>query len=265
MQIVLHTGVHFTDEERLIKSLLKNKAKFGELGISVPGPSTYRKLLRDTADRILLSNTHFFGAPRMAVRHGQFYPNAIERLAHLRKLFHSDDIEICMGLRNPVSFLPAVFEQVGTEDFAQFLNGYGPEEFRWSDMLSAISNAVPGLSLRVWCNEDTPLIWEEIIRDIAEVQPNFEVEGAYDLIADIMTPEGLQRMLHYLQGKTGLTDVQKRRVVAAFLDKYAIEDQIEEELDIPGITDAMVTDITDRYDEDMDRVARIPGVAFIAP
>ena len=59
--------------------------------------------------------------------------------------------------------------------------------------------------------------------------------------------------------------MQKRRVIAAFLDKFAREDMIVEELDLPGWTDAMVNELTEIYDDDVFEISRIPGVNFIAP
>ena len=38
MQIIVHTGAHFTDDDRLIKCLLRNKDDFSKRGIAVPGP-----------------------------------------------------------------------------------------------------------------------------------------------------------------------------------------------------------------------------------
>jgi hypothetical protein len=49
MRIVYHLGAHCTDEERLVRCLLKNRAVLAEQGIVVPSPTRYRKLLRDTA------------------------------------------------------------------------------------------------------------------------------------------------------------------------------------------------------------------------
>ena len=49
MRIVYHLGAHFTDEERLLKCLLKNREVLSAHGIVVPGPKRYRNLLRDTA------------------------------------------------------------------------------------------------------------------------------------------------------------------------------------------------------------------------
>lgn len=52
MQIILHTGAHFTEEERLIKCLLRNQEEFSRRGIAVPGPGRYKKLLKDTLNAL---------------------------------------------------------------------------------------------------------------------------------------------------------------------------------------------------------------------
>ena len=48
MQIVLHAGAHFTEDERLVRCLLRNKEDFSRRGVAVPGPSKYRTILRET-------------------------------------------------------------------------------------------------------------------------------------------------------------------------------------------------------------------------
>jgi hypothetical protein len=57
--------------------------------------------------------------------------------------------------------------------------------------------------------------------------------------------------------------VQKRRVIAAFLDKFVREDEIEEELDLPGWTEDLVDQLSDLYDEDIFDVQRVPGINMI--
>ena len=59
--------------------------------------------------------------------------------------------------------------------------------------------------------------------------------------------------------------MQKRRVISAFLDKFGRDDMIEEELDLPGLTEALVDELSDIYDEDVFEISRIPGVNYIAP
>ena len=80
-----------------------------------------------------------------------------------------------------------------------------------------------------------------------------------------MSKEGMERFRAYLKSHPTMTEMQKRRVIAAFLDKFAIEEEIEEELDAPGWTDETVEAVTEVYEEDMLAVGRIPGVSLIAP
>ena len=291
MQLAIHTGAHFCEEERLIKCLLRNKSEFSKQGIATPGPGKYRKLLKETlgamkespaaegardvlldmiideenADRLILSHAHLFGAPRAGVRNGMMYPTGPERMGQLRRLFPGDEIEIFMAMRNPATFLPAMFASSPKTTMASYLGTTDPCEIRWSDTIHAIREAVPNMPITVWCNEDTPLIWAQIIREIAGLDLGAEIVGPYDLLADIMSPEGMQRFEAYLKSHPNMTEIQKRRVISAFLDKFALEGEIEEELDVPGWTEDLMDEMTEIYDEDMLEIQRIPGVTMIAP
>lgn len=291
MQVILHTGAHYTDEDRLMKCLLRNKGDFAKRGIAVPGPGKYRKLLKDTfnalknapaspdardilldamlddekADRLILSNTHFFGAPRAAIRRGVMYPMAPDRITNMCQLFPNDQIEMFMAIRNPASFLPAVFDHSPHDQFADFLGGVDPRELLWSDTLKRIREAVPDVPITVWCNEDTPLIWAHILHNMAGLEHDEKIVGEFDLLADIMTSEGMKRFRTYLETHAVMTEIQLRRVISAFLDKFAIEEMLEEELDLPGWTDELVAEMTDIYDRDLLQIQRMPGVQVITP
>lgn len=291
MQVILHTGAHFTDDDRLIKCLLRNKGDFAQRGVSVPGPSTYRNLLKETlnalrdspaspdarnvlmdaildeaeADRVILSNAHFFGAPRAAVRQGKIYPLAPERIAHMQALFPYDQVELFMAIRNPATFLPAVFEKSPKDEFDDFIGGVDPSQILWSDTIASIRKAAPNVTITLWCNEDTPLIWAQIIRELAGLDHGQKIIGGFDLLSDIMSSEGMTRFRAYLKSHPVMSEMQKRRVISAFLDKFALEDELEEELDIPGWDNALVDDLTDIYDEDVFQISRMPGVQMIEP
>ncbi len=75
----------------------------------------------------------------------------------------------------------------------------------------------------------------------------------------------MQRFAAYLKSHPDMTEIQKRRVISAFLDKFALEEEIEDELDLAGWTKDLMDDMTDVYDEDMLELQRIPGVTLIAP
>ena len=80
-----------------------------------------------------------------------------------------------------------------------------------------------------------------------------------------MSPEGMKRFETYLKSHPDMTEMQKRRVISAFLDKFALDEEIEEELNVAGWDDQLMDDTTDVYDEDMLEVQRIPSVTLIAP
>ncbi len=103
------------------------------------------------------------------------------------------------------------------------------------------------------------------MREMAGLDPATEVAGSTDLLHTIMSDEGMIRLEAFLVEHPGVTEIQKRRIYAAFLDKFAIEDAIEEELDLPGWTEQMVDQMTQSYDEDVYLIERIPGVTVLTP
>jgi hypothetical protein len=54
-------------------------------------------------------------------------------------------------------------------------------------------------------------------------------------------------------------------VITAFLDKFAIEDMVEEEFDLDGWTNPLIEQLTEQYEEDLFTINRIPGVELLAP
>jgi len=291
MQLVLHAGAHFTEEDRLLRCLLRNSEAFSDRGVTVPGPGKYRTLLKETvaalqdappapdardvlfdlileeenADRVILSHMFLFGAPRACVRNGMIYESGPERVRQLAALFQHDEFELFLALRNPATLLPALFTNAPQEDMDSFLRGTSPFAIKWSDTLTAIRAAAPTVKITAWCFEDMPMIWSEIIREMAGLEHGEEIVGEFDLLRDIMSDEGIKRFETYMAAHPGMTEIQKRRVVSAFLDKFADPDAIEEELNAPGWTEDDIDTLTELYEEDMFEVARIPGVTFIAP
>jgi hypothetical protein len=291
MQVVLHAGAHLTDEDLLVRCLNDNRQMLADHGTLAPHPTTYRKLIRDmlqdiqkgaalakardtlfqaievdaTTNRLILSNPGFFGTPKMAASAGVLYSAAEERLAALDNIFSGAELELCIAIRNPATFLPAIFRQTQVSSFSELMRGKSPETVRWSEMVARVRTAFPDMPITLWCNEDTPLIWAEVVRELAGLDPTTAFDGEFLLLSTIMSEAGMKRFHTYLESHPGMTEVQKRRVIAAFLDKFAEEDAIEEELDLPGWTDDLVDRLSDLYDEDLYQLQRIPGVQVITP
>lgn len=291
MQVVYHIGAHSTDEDRLLKSLLKNKGELAEQGIIVPGPSRYRQLFRETVqslkgahapahiqellldaaideddvERLILSNEHFICVVPRIFENNRIYDQTTEKIAALSNLFPHCQPEFHIGLSNMATFIPTVLERKDDLTYEALMQGTDPLAVRWSEMIERIRAANPDAALTVWCNEDTPLIWSQLLREVSGAEPMTKLVGSFDILSDIMTAEGMQRFRAYLASHPPQTEVQLRRIISAFLDKFAIEDQIEVELDLPGWTESYVDTLTELYDEDVYRIQRMPGVNFIAP
>jgi len=291
MQLVLHTGVHFTEDERLLKCLLRNQDDFAKAGVKVPGPSTYRNLFRDTlnamhktapsevardvlldavldeapADRVILSDANFFRSPATALQQGMLYSAAPVRMMRMAQLFPEDEIRIFMAIRNPASLVPVLFEKAADQSAEAFWGDKGPEDLRWSETIRLLRETAPDVPVTIWCNEDAPLIWAQVIREMAGIAPNAKIKGGFDLLHTIMSAEGMHRFRGYLDTHPDMSEAQKRRVITAFLDKFALEEEIEEEIDMPGWTEDLVERMTAIYDADVEIIRAIPGVTLITP
>ena len=119
--------------------------------------------------------------------------------------------------------------------------------------------------MTTWCNEDTPLIWGELLHRIAALGSGVVFEGRDTLLEQIMQPAGFRRLQDYLAERPPRDEVHRRRIAAAFLNRYAVDDRMEEEVDLPGWSEDYVEALSRAYDADMEAVARVPGVRFVAP
>ena len=291
MQIVYHIGANCTDQDRLLKSVLKNAETFAAQGVKVPGPGKYRRLIRETihkldgieptpdtreilldailddeqCNRLVMNHGQFICIHRRVFEGGIFYALAEQKLVGLANLFPDDEIEIFLGMRDPATFIPAVFGDSPVNSYDTFMQGLDPAHVRWSDLIARIRAILPRATITTWCNEDTPLIWAQLIRELGGIDPLTKITGGFDLLSAIMSAEGMKKFVGYLKANPPQTETQKRRIIAAFLEKYALDEEVEDEVDMLGWTDEYATHLTALYDEDIYRVERMEGVNFIAP
>ncbi len=291
MQIAFHIGANCTDEDRLLRSLLRNVDVLAKDGVCVPGPSKYRRLIRETiqgldgaapppdaraimldaivdddrTERLVMSNSNFICIANRIFEKGAFYLLAEPKLRGLQQLFPGDEIELFLAVRNPATFIPETFKASKFDDLPTFMRGMHPKDVRWSNLVRRIRHVAPNSKLTIWCNEDTPLIWGRLMRAQTGVLPSVPLVGTFDLLRTIMAPEGMKRMQAYMTNTPPPTPQHELKIIMAFLNKYAIEDLLEEELDLPDFTQELVEELTDAYDEDVDEIAAMPGVTFIEP
>ena len=291
MKIVYHLGPHCTDEGKLVACLTANAERLAREGIVVPEPDRYLALLRDTmnatrgaggtretqetildsvmdaesAERLVFSNHAFLCKRQRVLSDGVLYPMADEKAIWMAGLFPDHHVEFHFAIRNPATFIPALFEREKDQTYKQFIDGIEPHKLRWSEMIARIRRALPKAPLTIWCDEDTPLIWADVLRAVSGHDAKTILSGTLEILTPIMSEIGMTRLKAYLESHPPQTPAQQHRIVSAFLDKYALEDEIEMELDLPGWDEEYVETLTQLYETDVVRISQMDGVTFLAP
>ncbi|WP_039017208.1 hypothetical protein [Halocynthiibacter namhaensis] len=292
MKIAIHIGAHTTDGDHLLKSLLKDKERLLNSGVLVPGPGKYRRHLREalayaedvdltenqaqeildtilegaTPDRLVLSAPNFLGFPKLAVENNRLYPHAHSRMETLMGILPAKEKELHLSICNPVVLLPMLIKQGTAKTTSHAILHSDPRQLKWSELIRRLREQCPDNHLVVWCSEDTPLIWPEIMLSVAGLAANATLlQGGDDILAEIMSPDGLQRYQAYMKARAPMSQQQQSAVAAAFLDKFSISGALEQEIDIPGWTDALVEEATNAYEEDLALIMQMPDVDMILP
>ncbi len=287
---VHHVGAHCTDDDMLIRSLLQDGSNLAKRKIIVPRPRSYRSRLSDAAnthreepqpdaaqqelfdtimkgypaERVIFSHENALCMPARVFDQKGFYIKTAFRSTWLRALFPDNPCELFIALRNPATYIPAALKQDGVPGYEAFMQGIDPRAVRWSSVIQALQDNNPGCPITVWCNEDTPLIWPTILREIADVEHDFTFKAELAVLKSIMVEDGFARMESYLDSHKPNNEIQRRRIFAAFLDKFASDEAIEEEIDLPGWTPELVEEITAAYEDDIYVIERMSGINFIA-
>ncbi len=291
MQVVFHLGAHCTDENRILRALLRNRAALAATGVVVPAPGRYRTLIRESlvalrgapatrqiqatlldaatdeerTERLILSHDGFLCIPHRVISDQGFYGMAGRRVAALANLFAEAEVEFHIAMRNPATLVPALIGLIKGGSYRTVVGDTPPGELRWLPVIRAMREALPEARLIVWCNEDTPLLWPDILGAIADVDASGPFEEALDMAESLMTTDGLRRLKDYLAARPPSSPTARRRVHAAFLEKFARPDAMEVEVDLPGWTGEVIESVTADYDADCAEIAAMPGVEYLQP
>ena len=295
MHLVFHVGAHATDDERLIRTLAANPEAMAKAAAHAPAPGVYRTALRDTlialrgqpadeamqqalrsaclrgldtpVERLVFSYENFMALPNRAIGPSGLYPAAADKLPPLANLFPQARTEFFLGLINPAVLIGALLARQTGRSYAEMMAGHTPQALRWGPVVARMAQAArqAGASLVVWCNEDLPLILPEVLRAMSGVADATPLAGEMALVEDLMDPEGARRLRAYLAQHPPQTVAQRRKVVIAFMEKFARPEAMQTDLPLPGWTDDVVEEITALYEEDVAQIAALEGVRLIAP
>ncbi|MFQ5439705.1 MAG: hypothetical protein ACE5DK_12855, partial [Paracoccaceae bacterium] len=147
MQIVFHIGAHCTDEGQVLSGLSANRAVLRPAGVAVPAPGLFRPNLREALAatngrpaspqtqrttletilsdaqprRVVFCNDAFLCSVQTALEREALYVDAGPKCKKLANLFCDHEVEFCIAIRNPATFLPACFSRTGGDSFEAFL------------------------------------------------------------------------------------------------------------------------------------------------
>lgn len=288
--IAYHLGAPFADNGMVTRSLRKNSKLLSEFGTMIQRPKTYHTLLSDMitklsgskatiedqkslldaivkqkdVDRLILSNPKFLGMPAWMFYRGTLYQNADNNISAIRNLFPDNPCELFLGIVNPASFISTSFKAQKSKTYEEFLDGANITTVNWSNVIMRIQKMCPKCPITVWSNEDTPIIWPTVLREIAGFDSQTRLNGELDVVQEIISPDGFDRLTKYLDEHPELTEIQRRRTRAVFLEKFFINEAVEEEIDLPGWTEETVALISENYEEDIRNIEHMPGVNFIS-
>ncbi|WP_092778071.1 hypothetical protein [Jannaschia pohangensis] len=287
MDIAIHLGAHCTDEDLILRTLADNAPLMARNGVALPAPNKARPALRKAlqaggnlvpgmgnplvgelldghdGSRMVLSYEGFLGTYATVLSGPSMYPAAGQRCTMLRDLFPGHAVSFFLALRNPATLIPALFEASSVTDFGAFVNGHDLSAITWSEPIAAIRAACPEVPLTVWCNEDLPMIWTDVLEAISGVEgPKI---GDLAILEQIMTDPGIARLKTYLADNPPANSATRRKVITAFLGKYADDSKVAPEIAQPGWTDEMIAGLSNLYEQDVARVKAMGDITFIAP
>ena len=81
----------------------------------------------------------------------------------------------------------------------------------------------------------------------------------------MLTEIGTQKMQNYFKTNRPNSEKERQRVLAAFLERYANPDAVEEAITLPGWTNDLLTRLSDLYDEDVNAIISRGDVKVIEP
>ncbi|ETD86375.1 hypothetical protein ACTTAF_13720 [Rhodobacter capsulatus] len=295
MHLVFHLGAHATDDERLVRTLATNPEAMTAAQSHAPAPAAYRMALRDAliglrgrpadaetqerlraaclrgargpVERLVFSYENFLALPERAIGASGLYPAAADKLVPLANLFPQDRTEFHLGLLDPALLLVALAARQPGRDFTEMLCGHAPEDLRWGPVVARMAEAADrvGAKLVLWCNEDLPLLFPEVLRQMGGLPEAGALMGEYGLVEELMQPEGARRLRTYLASHPPQTAEQRRKVLIAFLEKFARPEALVADVALPGVSADLVAEIAARYAADLAEIARLPGVTLITP
>lgn len=291
MQLAFHVGCHATDEGKLVRSVLRSRDTLLAKGIHVPGPRRYRNILPDTlgilngsaasddaqklllgsvldsedAVRALFFHENLISTPSQVFAEDGLYTTAPGRFGAIASLFPSHEVEFTMALCNPATLVPALMQRARMPDLGALVTAQNAGRLRWLPTMERVMIENPDLRLTLWCNEDTPVLWPEVLRSLTKLGHDTPHEGDLDMAAALLPQEGFAELTQDMILDPPLSVASWRKRIMDALEDYPNPELMEVEVTLPGWTQDVIDEMTETYFADCAAIAALPGVTFLEP
>ncbi len=291
MQVVIHAGVAFTDEGRFVELFKINTKVLSNQNVTLSGFGAYKQHFRpalDTlepgsdaastresflkrlpkdnlVDRAILSTPRFIGEIETSIMDGQFFPHAGQRIAYLGDVFDGMQVDLFLGLRNPGSFIPRVLMSLPEVERRRIMDQTDLSCLSWLTMIDNIRDLAPDVNITIWSNEESPLIWGDIARAMAGLPEHTTLNEEFSLLSSLLSDAGKQEIQALIQRNLTAESPDLRTELSRIFEEHALPDAIEEELDLPGWSDDIISAFTEIYEQDLAMLESMPEIRFLRP
>ena len=145
------------------------------------------------------------------------------------------------------------------------MQGNHPLQLRWRLAIQKLVRSVQGRRLVLWCHEDVPLIWPEVVRLIGALPDGVPLAGNMPYMYDLLGASGMEKLRAAMAGRDQTNVAQRRQIYSEVLAAHALPEVLDQTIDLPGWTQELVDQVTENYRADVAEIAVLPGVEFILP
>lgn len=286
MQVAFHVGVYATDDDRLLRSLAQNAGLLRRRGVELCANAVNEPILNEalgalkggTASaemeevildalmegeatrRLVMSRATLMGLPRRLFSIEGLMPYAGTKMLDLANVLPGCQAEFFMALKNPATLIPQLVTRIGKE-YSALMGMSDPRSKRWAPTLRRAVQELRGRRLVVWCHEDMPLIFPDVLRLLAGVAADTPLQGEDRLLRTLLSEAGQAALRERLTPDLGIE--ARRAATEGLLAEFARPDQLTLDIDLPGWTPELVEEMTEAYRRDVAEIAGLPGVEFI--
>lgn len=286
LQVAFHVGVYSTDDDRLARSLAQNRDLLAGHGVELCANAVNEPILNealgalkggtaspdmeevildaliegDATRRLVMSRATLLGLPRRVFSNEGLMPYAGTKMLDLANVLPGCQAEFFMAIKNPAVLIPQLVARIG-KPYADLMGMSDPRSKRWAPTLRRAVQELRGRRLVVWCHEDMPMIYPEVLRRLAGTGADTPLRGEDRLLRTLLTDAGVAALRERLAPDLGVET--RRAATEALLAEFARPDQLEITIEVPGWTAELVEEMTRAYHRDVAEIAALPGVEFI--